>query len=334
MLRMLRIFTISAFAIGLLAGFYFIPADRVNSETGDSPLYAVSLDQTTNHISGKGETGRSSDGKGGGAGNLITCEVTCGPTCDQTTCGTTCVETCEFTCTNTCNQVTCEATCVATCEATCANTCAQPTCESTCVVTCSYTCEEPISLASFNATAEADNVIVEWTTGSEVETYCFRIYRSTSPESGFSLIEDYIPAVGGNVTTSYDYVDNNVQVGETYYYQLSDVNKYGWETKHSTIASATPGVSVGMATGFQLAQNFPNPFNPETTIRYSVPTAGNVELAVYDLNGRRIATLLDGYRSAGAGEVTWDASAHSAGVYVYRLTAGDMSATGKMIYMK
>lgn len=334
MLRMLRVFTICVFAVGLLAGFYLIPTDQVNSETGNSPLYTASLDQTTNHISGKGDTGRTSDGKGGGQGNLITCEVTCGPTCNQTTCGLTCVETCDFTCTNTCEQATCMATCVATCEATCANTCAQPTCESTCVVTCSYTCEEPISLASFTAEAEVDQVVINWTTGSEIETYCFKLYRSTNTDGEFSLIEEYIPAVGGNVTTTYDYVDGQVETGVTYYYQLADVNKYGWETKHSTLASATPGTDMGMVADYRLEQNFPNPFNPETTIRFSVPTAGQIELAVFDLSGRKVATLVDGYSSAGPGEVTWDASSHSAGVYVYRLSAGESSTSGKMIYMK
>jgi hypothetical protein len=332
MLRVLKIFTISAFAIGLLVGVYFIPADQVNSETGDSPLYAASLDNTTNHISGK-DNGRTSDGKGGGVGDLITCEVTCGPTCNQTTCGVTCVQTCEFTCTNTCNQVTCEATCVATCEATCANTCEQPTCESTCVVTCSYTCEEPITLASFTAHAEADHVVVNWATGSEVETYCFRIYRSASQNGEFTLIEDYIPATGGSVTTEYTYVDNSVEVGQSYFYQLADINKYGWETRHSTIASAIAG-QIGVVGDFSLAQNYPNPFNPETTIRYSVPTAGQVELAVYDLTGRKVATLVNGYQSAGIHDISWDASPFAAGVYVYTLTANGQTATGKMIYMK
>jgi|GEM_PF-2027651 len=334
MLRVIRILAICAFAAGLVIGLYFVPSYQVSSEPGDSPLYAASLNNTTNSLIEKDDPGRSSDSKGGGGANLITCEVTCGPTCDQTTCGVTCVATCEFTCTNTCNQVTCEATCVATCEATCANTCEQPTCESTCVMTCSYTCEIPITLASFSAEAVADQVIVRWTTGSEVSTECFKLYRSNNPDGNFALIADYIPAVGGVSTTSYDYVDNSVEAGVTYYYQLADLNKYGWETRHSTLASATPGSGLALASDYVMAQNYPNPFNPETTIQFVVPTAGHVELAIYDMNGRRVSTLVDGYLSADQYEQTWDASGFSAGVYIYRLTAGDQTASGKMILMK
>lgn len=338
MLRVIRVLTICAFGLGLVVGFYFIPSDQVSSEPGDSPLYAASLINTTNSLA-KDNTGRSSDSKGGGGGNLVTCEVTCGPTCDQTTCGVTCVETCDFTCTNTCNQATCEATCVATCEATCANTCSQPTCESTCVVTCSYTCEEPITLASFTAEAVADQVVVRWTTGSEVETYCFRIYRSASANGNFSLVEDYVPAVGGTGTTSYEFVDQNVEAGVTYYYQLSDISKYGWETKHSTLASATPGAGLGVASDFTLAQNYPNPFNPETTIRFSVPGTVQTELAVFDVNGRMVRTLVNGVLTAGSHEVIWDATDNAgnvlpSGMYIYRLTAGGLSTSGKMIFMK
>ena len=335
MVKMLRVFTIVTFAIGLLAGFYFIPTDSVHSETGNSPLYTSSLDNTTSNISGKNVSGRSSDGKGGGQGALITCETTCGPTCEQITCGFTCIQTCDYTCANTCNQTTCTATCVATCDATCANTCSQATCDVTCVTTCDYTCEVPISLAGFSAEALADQVIVKWSTGSEVETYCFKIYRALSTDGEFELIEDYIPAVGSSAaTTSYEYVDIDVESGVTYYYQLADVNKYGWETRHSTLASATPGSVFGLTTDFSLSQNYPNPFNPETTIQFNIPTAGYVELTVFDLTGRKVATLVDGYRSAGPGEVTWNATSYSAGVYVYRLTAGTNSINGKMIYMK
>jgi hypothetical protein len=190
-------------------------------------------------------------------------------------------------------------------------------------------------LASFNAQSQANQVVLEWTTATEISTYCFRVYRATDINGEFSAIEDYIPAVGNTASsTSYEYTDNSVEPGVTYYYQLADVNKYGWETVHSTVASATPGTAVGVVAELRLDQNYPNPFNAETSIHFSIPTAGHVDLAVYDLNGRKVDTLINGYRSAGAGEVTWNASSYSAGVYVYRLTAGDNSISGKMIYMK
>jgi hypothetical protein len=334
MLNVLKIFALCVFAIGLVAGFYLIPSDQVSSEPGDSPLFAASLDNTTDRISGKGEP--SQQVAGGGLTPLVTCEVTCGPTCDQTTCGLTCAQTCEFTCTNTCNQATCDATCVATCVETCANTCEQPTCETTCVVTCDYTCEEPITLASFGADAVGDEIVVSWTTGSEVDNYRFIVWRSTNPDNGFVAIEDVLSTGNGVSTTSYACVDANVQAGITYYYKLSDVSIYGYETLHPTVVSAM----VALTDNFQLAGNFPNPFNPTTTIRFSLPVAAQTELAVFDMNGRKVSTLVNGMMSANTmHEIVWNATDNAgnilpSGMYIYRLTSGELNASGKMIFMK
>ncbi|TKJ42198.1 hypothetical protein CEE37_00540 [candidate division LCP-89 bacterium B3_LCP] len=336
MLKTLRIFTICCFAIGILAGFYLIPSDDVNSEPEDSPLFAVSLENTTNYISGKGGTGSSPDGSSGGMTPLVTCEVTCGPTCAQTTCGTTCVETCEFTCSNTCEQATCNSTCLATCQTTCSNTCSQPTCESTCVVTCSYTCEDPITLMSFGVGTSGSDIVVYWTTGSEVDNYRFIVWKSLNPDNGFYAIEEVLSAGNGVTTTSYEFTDNAVQPGITYYYKLSDISIYGYETMHATVASATTGIAIE----YCLVDNFPNPFNPVTTIRFYLPETSQTELTIHDMRGRLVNTLVNGVVSGGVmHEVIWNATDDRgtflpSGMYIYRLTAGDQSASGKMVFMK
>lgn len=91
---------------------------------------------------------------------------------------------------------------------------------------------------------------------------------------------------------------------------------------------------IGAPAAFTLEQNYPNPFNPETTIGFDLPEAASVTLAVYDVNGRQVATLVNGFRGTGHHQVTWDASAYAAGVYIYRLSAGSQSASGKMVLMK
>lgn len=83
-----------------------------------------------------------------------------------------------------------------------------------------------------------------------------------------------------------------------------------------------------------LLQNYPNPFNPTTAISYTLPAASFVNLVVYDIAGRQIAELVNGWRDAGVHEVTWNASNFAAGVYIYHLTAGDYSASGKMALVK
>lgn len=328
MLRTLRFFAIGAFVFGLLAGFYFLPSGQVVSEPGNSPLFAASLNSTTDQITGK-DSGSSTDSKGGGEGNFITCEITCGPTCNQTTCGTTCVATCVLTCTNTCNQSTCNSTCVATCAATCANTCSQLTCESTCVVTCSYTCAPTgISLVGFEGEAVAGHVMLHWTTASEVENYSFIILRGTSEQGDFAVIAE-IPATGSVAgTTQYSFTDANVQAGNTYYYMMKDVSIYGYPTLHNDV------VVVSLAGEFALAQNYPNPFNPETTIRFSVPTSAQTRLDVYDVSGRLVQTLVNGAMTAGDHQVSWNAKDVPSGMYIYRLTAGNQTATGKMMFVK
>lgn len=86
--------------------------------------------------------------------------------------------------------------------------------------------------------------------------------------------------------------------------------------------------------GFSLLQNYPNPFNIVTTIPFTMPTASCVSLTIYNVHGRVISTLIDGWRSAGVHKVAFDASGLSSGVYIYRMNAGEFIASGKMVLMK
>jgi hypothetical protein len=85
---------------------------------------------------------------------------------------------------------------------------------------------------------------------------------------------------------------------------------------------------------YSLEQNFPNPFNPTTTIGFALPSEGKVTLTIYNVNGRLVSTLVDGHRSAGVHEVTFDGSSLASGIYLYRLKTGQFTASGKMVLMK
>ena len=92
----------------------------------------------------------------------------------------------------------------------------------------------------------------------------------------------------------------------------------------------------GLPEGFVLGPNYPNPFNPATVIPYELAAGAHVRLAVFNLLGQRVATLVDGYQAAGSHRAVWTATnaagqAVSAGVYLYRLTAGGATATGRMV---
>ncbi len=85
---------------------------------------------------------------------------------------------------------------------------------------------------------------------------------------------------------------------------------------------------------WRVEQNFPNPFNPETTIRFLIPSAGHVTLAVYDLLGRKIDTIIDHTLSAGGHSVRWNGARFASGIYFYRLTAGAFVSSHKMVLLR
>lgn len=92
---------------------------------------------------------------------------------------------------------------------------------------------------------------------------------------------------------------------------------------------------TSVAKGFSLAQNFPNPFNPSTSIRFSLPTKSNVILKIYDISGKEVATLINNeVVSGGLNEVTFNGVNLASGVYFYSITAGNFKDTKKMMLIK
>ncbi len=85
---------------------------------------------------------------------------------------------------------------------------------------------------------------------------------------------------------------------------------------------------------YVLEGNYPNPFNPQTAIRFGLPETAQVRLVVYDVRGRQVRVLAEGVRAAGMHEVTFDATGLPSGVYFYRLTAGAFSASRHMVLSK
>ncbi|MFZ0456181.1 MAG: T9SS type A sorting domain-containing protein, partial [Ignavibacteriaceae bacterium] len=85
---------------------------------------------------------------------------------------------------------------------------------------------------------------------------------------------------------------------------------------------------------YQLYQNFPNPFNPVTTIKYSIPKSGFVNIKLYDILGRKIKTLVAGEEPAGNYEIKFDGSDLSSGIYFYTMSVENYISTKKMIILK
>ena len=107
------------------------------------------------------------------------------------------------------------------------------------------------------------------------------------------------------------------------YYQFGGVD--------TILVGVTP---EGTPSSFALWQNFPNPFNPVTHIRFSLPVASDVRLTVFDLLGREVTHLVDGQRAAGLHDVAWDASGVASGVYFYRLSTPAGTLQHSMILIR
>ena len=102
----------------------------------------------------------------------------------------------------------------------------------------------------------------------------------------------------------------------------------GWdESENLTAGAAIP-------SDYFLAQNHPNPFNPETTITFGIPEAGQVKLTVYNIMGQKVATVFDGNLNAGQHQMVWNAAEMSTGIYFYQLTSGEFTSIKKCILMK
>ncbi len=100
-----------------------------------------------------------------------------------------------------------------------------------------------------------------------------------------------------------------------------------------------PTASEGLPGTVELSQNYPNPFNPATDIIYTIPQKGHVTLSVFNILGRRVATLVDETKAAGTHIARWDGTSDAGtkvatGIYLYRLQAGDVSEARKMLLLK
>ncbi|MBD3374052.1 T9SS type A sorting domain-containing protein [candidate division KSB1 bacterium] len=116
---------------------------------------------------------------------------------------------------------------------------------------------------------------------------------------------------------------------------IKSLQTSGWKA----ICKCFPGCYFIKRCKFRLQQNYPNPFNPVTTISYYLARDTDVELAIYNMAGQNIITLLNGRQNAGAHQLQWqgiDRYGHQvgSGVYFYRLTAGEFIETKKMVLVR
>lgn len=195
-----------------------------------------------------------------------------------------------------------------------------------------------VALSSFAAMGYEDYVEIEWSTAAEIGNAGFNIHRAAGEESDRARINtEIIPAEGGELEGHlYSFTDHDIEGGVPYVYWIEDIDIEGRSTMHGPL----PVTMETPSYAFKVNTNYPNPFNPATTISFSLPAPTEITLRIYDVSGRLVKTLADAkpYR-IGEHEIVWDGrngigALVDSGVYFYRLDAKQNSTFGKMILVR
>ena len=169
--------------------------------------------------------------------------------------------------------------------------------------------------------------------GADITGYAYR-YKASGGD--FIAYTD-IPESGPGEANARSYTVPGLTNGVEYVFHVRALNEYGGGLP-AEVTVMLPGIvsseSEELPTEVVLWGNYPNPFNPETTIRYALPQAGQVHLAVYDLLGHEVAILVDRSKPAGNHTVRFGADNLPSGLYVYRLQAGGEAIVRTMILVK
>lgn len=191
----------------------------------------------------------------------------------------------------------------------------------------------PVELASFSAAPKENNVELKWKTATEENNYGFEVQRSEvrshRSEGNWTKVGFVEGSGNSNAPKDYSFVEKRVGNGK-YSYRLKLINNDG-SFKYSYCVEIEVKFIPSV---FALSQNFPNPFNPSTTIDYQLPKESKVTLKMYDVLGKEVATVVDEMKEAGSYNVQIDAGGFASGVYFYRIVAGDFVSIKKMVLMK
>jgi hypothetical protein len=207
----------------------------------------------------------------------------------------------------------------------------------------------PVEISVFSAEADFGRNQLNWRTESEVNSLGFVVWRAPALEMGlepaassFSAIADWNlnPELeaqeNSSAATDYDYSDTSVEPGQIYCYRIEAVDLDGSREFYEQSVFVE---SIDRPADFVLEGNVPNPFNPVTTISFLLPVDTDVELAIYNMMGQKVRTLLAGELAWGRHQVLWDGTNDAgqqvaSGSYVYRLHSESFSQANKMILLK
>jgi hypothetical protein len=186
-------------------------------------------------------------------------------------------------------------------------------------------------LQHYSTAFEGSSIRIAWTLSERDEGTRFAIYRASAPDYEYAQV-DGAEIVEDGLTCAF--TDARCLPGTVYKYRIEyEIEGTAPRILFETSEIALPSIPM------TLYQNHPNPFNPQTTIRFYLPEAQEIFLDVYDVRGERVVRLAEGMQKKGYHEVTWDGrngsgAVCSSGVYFGRLRAGKYTASRKMVIMR
>lgn len=190
----------------------------------------------------------------------------------------------------------------------------------------------PVKLFSFTYFISGRDNILKWVTSEELNNAGFEVYRATenlNSESSWQKL-GYVKGNGTKNTPSYyEFTDKNLNAGK-YYYRIKQID-YNGNYEYFNLSGI---VEISNPVKYSLAQNYPNPFNPETNIKFQITDNSFVEIKVFDILGKEIATLVNEYKPAGYYEAKFSGANLSSGIYFYKLKINGHTFVRSMLLAK
>ena len=198
----------------------------------------------------------------------------------------------------------------------------------------------PVQMTNFMATSnqESGNITLTWHAENEIGNVGYHVWRSEHETKDYERITTSL--INGNPGSmsghEYSFIDKKISHGITYWYKIESISIHG-NSEFSGPVSAVGTLPI--PDDFGLSQNYPNPFNPETTIEYQLPEDSKVTIRIFNLLGKQIKELVNGFEQAGYLAVIWDGKDFqkndvSSGIYLIQMQAGKFHEVRKATILR
>ena len=190
-----------------------------------------------------------------------------------------------------------------------------------------------IAAPNLQAYAEDSTVILAWSPIEDDLLY-YQLDRATNAMFTENVVQTFV--------TTNTHTDDDIDTDIEYFYRVSGYVGY-WTDYSNTVSVIIESLDLdddsAMHLDYKIHQNYPNPFNPVTILRYDLPEDAIVSITIYDMMGRQVKTLINGFQTSGYKTIQWNATNNigqqvSAGLYLYTIQAGKFRQTKKMVLLK